>query len=68
MQLAKLLAEDQNNLDTTVQNIGYEILRFDEAVRLREILHWTAYYAKIQIQAHQNAIKVWEKYLENFGK
>eukprot|EP01122_Echinamoeba_exundans_P012515 TRINITY_DN5245_c0_g1_i1.p2 TRINITY_DN5245_c0_g1~~TRINITY_DN5245_c0_g1_i1.p2 ORF type:complete len:501 (-),score=118.07 TRINITY_DN5245_c0_g1_i1:1558-3030(-) len=63
--LAQRVVETDKIIDLIIHTSPEEIKRFDE-FRIKEIIHWTRYYAKVQIDAHKQAIEVWEKYLKNF--
>lgn len=63
--LAQRVVETDKIIDLIIHTSQEEIKRYDE-FKIKEIIHWTRFYAKIQIDAHKAAIETWEKFLKNF--
>jgi len=61
MQLLKMSEEDKVLLQIYNQHVVTEVQRFDE-LRNKELINWAHYYAKKQMEVHQQWIERWKKF------
>jgi hypothetical protein len=54
---------DQTKYEAMLKTFEKETVRW-EVYKQREIIHWTNFYAKQQIQSHQAAINAWDAFLQ----
>lgn len=67
LALTKQLKKDKEKVDLFIEHFERERREFDN-FRMKEMMHWTKYYANFQIMIYKKMISQWESYVDEIQK